>query len=89
MYATARVPTVINDSFDFCKTDTIIFALFEYQNILNVLKTLKAFAALNTLKIFNPLFKAEIEGKIEMRSIMAKIPKGYLTKDTKECLLYL
>ena len=89
MYAIARVPTAINDSFDFLNTATIIFTLFEYLNILNALKTLKALAILNTLKSLKPLFKTEIDGKIETISIIAKTPNGYRAKETKDFLLYL
>ena len=76
MYAIAKVPTAINDSLDFLNTDTIILTLFEYLNILNALKTLNALAILNILKSLNPLFKMEIDGKIDIISIIAKKPNG-------------
>ena len=86
MYAIANVPTAIRDSLDFLKTDAIILTLFEYLNILNALKTLNALAILKILKSLNPLFKTDIDGKIDTISIIAKIPNGYRIKETKDFL---
>ena len=89
MYATARVPTAINDSFERFRTFTIISTLLEYLNALKTRNTLNAFIILKILRTLNPLFITVNDGRIEIKSIIAIKENGYLINELADFLLYL
>jgi len=86
MYATAIVATADKTFFCFLNTLAIISKLFEYLKNLNARKTFKVLNNLNNFSNLRLLFNNVIEGKIEIKSIIAIGVIGYTKKETVDLL---
>ena len=87
IYALAIVATADRIFFCFLKTFAIMPKLFEYRKNLNARRTFKVLNNLKSLSNLKPLFRTDIEGSIESKSITAIGVIGYTKNDATDLLL--
>ena len=80
IYAAASAHTAIRDSFEAFITFFMILKLFEYRIIRNTFSTFIARIKRRIRNALKLLLRADMDGNIESKSIIAIAENGYLVK---------